>query len=73
MLEVFGQSEQTALVGRRDFVENDSFERGGVQRTYNNVQYLKNNLFFYIKACQHILLHQIHKIMIFKIASYDPL
>uniref|UniRef100_A0A673KZB4 Uncharacterized protein n=1 Tax=Sinocyclocheilus rhinocerous TaxID=307959 RepID=A0A673KZB4_9TELE len=23
-------------------------------------------------ACQHILLHQIHKIMIFKIASYDP-
>ncbi len=29
--------------------------------------------FFYIKACQHILLHQIHKIMIFKKASYDPL
>ncbi len=27
--------------------------------------------FFYIKACQHILLHQIHKIMIFKKASYD--
>ncbi len=27
---VFGQqSEQTALVGRRDFVENDAFERGG--------------------------------------------
>ncbi len=25
-----------------------------------------------IKACQHIQLHQIHKIMIFKIASYDP-
>ncbi len=24
-----GQSEQTALVGRRDFVENDTFERGG--------------------------------------------
>ncbi len=22
-----GQSEQTALVGRRDFVENDTFER----------------------------------------------
>ncbi len=38
MLEVFGQlqcivsagqSEQTVLVGRRDFVENDVFERGG--------------------------------------------
>ncbi len=28
--------------------------------------------FFNIKACQHILLHQIHKIMIFKKASYDP-
>ncbi len=24
-----GQSEQTALVGRRDFVENEEFERGG--------------------------------------------
>ncbi len=24
-----GQSEQTALVGRRDFVENETFERGG--------------------------------------------
>ncbi len=28
--------------------------------------------FFNIKACQHILLHQIHQIMIFKKASYDP-
>ncbi len=27
--------------------------------------------FLNIKACQHILLHQIHKIMIFK-KSYDP-
>ncbi len=25
-----------------------------------------------ITACQHIFLHQIHKIMIFKIASYPP-
>ncbi len=24
-----GQSEQTALIGRRDFVENEAFERGG--------------------------------------------
>ncbi len=24
-----GQSEQTVLVGRRDFIENDVFERGG--------------------------------------------
>ncbi len=28
--------------------------------------------FLIIKACQHILLHQIHKIIIFKKASYDP-
>ncbi len=28
--------------------------------------------FFTLKACQHILLHQIHKMMIFKKASYDP-
>ncbi len=28
--------------------------------------------FFYIKVCQHILLHQIHKIMIFNKTSYDP-
>ncbi len=27
--------------------------------------------FLNIKACQHILLHQIHKIIIFKKASYD--
>ncbi len=28
--------------------------------------------FFNIKACQHILSHQIHKIITFKKASYDP-
>ncbi len=33
---------------------------------------LKIMCFLNIKACQHILLHQIHKIMIFKITSYDP-
>ncbi len=41
-----GQSEQTVLVGRRGFVENKEFERGGAYRTYNNVHYLKNNVFF---------------------------
>ncbi len=33
---------------------------------------LKIMCFLNIKACQHILLHQIHKIMLFKKASYDP-
>ncbi len=33
---------------------------------------LKKYCFLNIKSCQHILLHQIHKIMIFKIASYNP-
>ncbi len=28
--------------------------------------------FLNIKACQHIMLHQIHKIINFEIASYDP-
>ncbi len=28
--------------------------------------------FLNIKAWRHILLHQIHKIMVFKKASYDP-
>ncbi len=42
-----GQSEQTALVGRWGFVENDTFERGwGIPGNYNNVKYLKNNVFF---------------------------
>ncbi len=41
--------------------------------TYNNVQYLKNNVFIlHVKACQNIILHQTHKIMIFKKASNDP-
>ncbi len=26
-----GQSEQTVLVGRRDFVENEAFERRGIE------------------------------------------
>ncbi len=37
-------------------------------RNYNNVQYLKIMCFLNIKACQHILLHQI---ITFK-ASNDP-
>ncbi len=41
-----GQSEQTVLVGRSD----EAFERGGAQRTYNNVQYLKNYVFFEHKS-----------------------
>ncbi len=59
-----GQSEQTALVGRRDFVENEA-EAGHRGPT---IMYSIGKImcFLNIKACQHILLHQIHKIMIFK-------
>ncbi len=39
------QSEQTVLVRRRVFVENEAFERGGAKRTNNNVQYSKNVFF----------------------------
>ncbi len=40
-----GQSEQTVLVGRKDFVESEAFERDG-HRGPTNVQYLKKNQFF---------------------------
>ncbi len=66
-----GQSEQTALVGRRGFVENNAFERGGHRGITIMYSIWKIMCFLNIKACQHILLHQIHKVNVFKIASYD--
>ncbi len=42
-----GQSEQTVLVGKRTFLENEAFERG-LQRTYIIVQYLINCIVLYI-------------------------
>ncbi len=46
-----GQPEQTVLVGRRDFLENKAFERGGA------IMYSiwKIMCFLNIKACQHIV------------------
>ncbi len=35
-----------------------------------NIYVKKSYVFF--EACHFILLHEIHKILIFKIASYDP-
>ncbi len=65
-----GQSEQTALVVRRDFVENEA--EAGHRGPTIMYSIWKIMCFLNIKACQHILLHQIHKLMIFKKASYDP-
>ncbi len=66
-----GHSEQTVLVGRRDFVENEACEAGHRGPT---IMYSiwKIMCFLNIKACQHILLNQIHKIVIFKKVSYVP-
>ncbi len=49
------------------------FRRGlRCSANHNALCQLANQNNLNIKACQHILLHQIHKIMIFKKASYDP-
>ncbi len=66
-----GQSEQTVLVGRRGFVEKHLREAGHRGTT---IMYIIWKIMWYlnITACQHILLHQIHNIIIFKKASYDP-
>ncbi len=67
-----GQSEQTVLVGRRDFVENEAREAGhrGPTIMYSILRIM---CFLNIKACQHILLHQMHKIMILKKHHMTPL
>ncbi len=50
----------------------DRFSRRCMKsNTPNSVQYLKK-IVFWTLSCQHILLHQIHKILIFKKSSYDP-
>ncbi len=66
-----GQSEQTALVGMRYFVKTKRLREAG-HRGPTIMYSIWKICFFYIKTCQHILLHQIHKIMIFKKASNDP-
>ncbi len=66
-----GQSEQTVLVRRRDFVEK-CLREAGHRETTIMYSIWKIMCFLNIKSCQHILLHQIHKITIFKKASYDP-
>ncbi len=45
------------------------WERRGIEDMYS---IWKRMCFLNIKSCQHILLHQIHQIIIFKKASYDP-
>ncbi len=59
---------QSYLFGRRDFVGN---EREAGHRGPSIMYSIWKMWVFFIKACQHILLHQIHKIITFKKASYD--
>ncbi len=60
-----------AFVKERLCINRSVWERRGIE-DLQYVQYWKIMCFLNIKACQHILLHQKHKIMIFKKASYDP-
>ncbi len=50
------------------FVKIDAFQKGGAERSNNNVLYIKLNL----KPAKHITLYQIHKIMLFLASSYEP-
>ncbi len=67
-----GQSEQTALVGRRDFVENEAFERGGHRGPTIMYSICKIMCFLNIKDVNIFCYTKYTKIMIFKKASYDP-
>ncbi len=41
------------------FVKIGAFQKGGAYRSNNNVQYVENNVFFYLEPRKHIALHQI--------------
>ncbi len=46
-----------------------AFQNVGAERSKNNVQYVKNNVFYNLKPHKRIALH---KIMFFSASSYDP-
>ncbi len=47
------------------FIKIDTFQKGGAERSNNNVRYVENNVFFNLKLCKYIALHQLHKIILF--------
>ncbi len=51
------------------FVKIYAFQKVGAERSKNNVQYVKNNVFYNLKPHKRIALHQI---MFFSASSYDP-
>ncbi len=51
------------------FVQMYAFQNVGAERSKNNVQYVKNNVFYNLKPHKRIALHQI---MFFSASSYDP-
>ncbi len=66
------QSERTSLFRTMSFLKIDVFQKGGPERSNNNVWYVENNVFFYFNPLKHIAWHQIYKIMFFLASSYDP-
>ncbi len=43
---IAGQSEHTSLLRAMSFVKIDAFQKGGAERSSNNVQYVEHNVFF---------------------------
>ncbi len=66
---IAGQSEHTVLFRTMSFIKIDAFQKGGAERSNNNVQYVEDHVFFYLKTWKHIALH---KIMLFLASSHDP-
>ncbi len=40
-----------------NFVNIDVFQKGGAERSNNNVRYVESNVFFNLKPRKHIALH----------------
>ncbi len=47
---IAGQSEYTSLLRMMSFVKICAFQKGGAYRSNNNVQYVENSFFFYLKC-----------------------
>ncbi len=44
--QITGQSEHTVLFRTKSFVKIDTFQKGGAERSNNNVWYVENNVIF---------------------------
>uniref|UniRef100_A0A8C1UMT5 Terminal uridylyl transferase 4 n=1 Tax=Cyprinus carpio TaxID=7962 RepID=A0A8C1UMT5_CYPCA len=72
MLDSFGQSQCTSLFRAMSFVKIDAFQKAGHRGETTMYSIWKIMCFLNLKQHKHISLHQIHKIIFFLAASYDP-